>query len=154
MQLTEHFALEEFTRSAQAAALGIANVPTAEHLAHLKVTAAGLEWIRTELGGKALHLSSGYRCPPLNKAVGGVPDSDHALGWAADFECPTFGTPYQIAMRLAVHKERFDQLIHERKPGSWWVHVSFNPRMRHQLLTLLPGGHYGAGIFMPAQFAG
>ena len=53
-----------------------------------------------------------------------------------------FGTPYQVALALSKSGIEFDQLIHERNV---WVHISFNPRMRGQLLTF-DGKHYTAGI--------
>lgn len=148
-QLSPHFTLEEFTRSGAAAAMTPpdANQPPAEHLANLKITAAAMEDVRALLG-HPIRVHSAYRNPRVNKAVGGVWNSDHALGWAVDFECPGFGTPFEIAQHLAKHLVHFDQLIHEKKPGAWWVHLSVNPRMRHQLLTLLPGGHYEPGIHL------
>lgn len=146
-QLSAHFTLEEFTRSAAAAALVPPddNAPTPAHLANLKITAQAMEHVR-DLLGHPIHVSSGYRNPRVNKAVGGVPNSDHALGWACDFECPAFGTPYDTTAFLAAHLTDFDQLIHEKKPGSWWTHLSVNPRRRRQLLTLVGPGQYEPGI--------
>jgi putative chitinase len=154
MQLSEHFALAEFTRSAKADELKIDNTPTPEHLANLKVTASCLEAVRTRFGNHPLVISSGYRNPTLNKAIGGVPDSDHALGWAADFGIPAFGDPFTVAKSIEASALWFDQLIHERRPGEWWVHLSFNPRRRGQLLTLsgINPNRYSPGIFMPPVF--
>ncbi|MGH6922190.1 MAG: D-Ala-D-Ala carboxypeptidase family metallohydrolase [Propylenella sp.] len=133
-QLSEHFTLEEFTASETAKAKGIDNSPTQEHLANLRKLAAAMEPVRSLLGHPIL-ISSGYRNPTLNKAVGGVEDSDHALGWAADFVCPLFGTPFDICVAIRDSGITFDQLIHEKRR---WVHLSFNPRMRNETLTLQP----------------
>ena len=136
MKLSPHFALSEFTRSDTAARLGLRNDPTPQHLANLFKVASGMERVRAALGDRAIIVTSAYRNPAVNKAVGGVPNSDHALGWAVDFKCPSYGTPYQIARVLAKSGIVYDQLIHERKPdGSWWVHISFNPRKRQQDLS-------------------
>lgn len=143
-QLTQHFALEELTFSSTAQRLGIDNTPDADTRMRLLVCAQGLEKIRALLGAP-LHIDSGYRCPTLNKAVGGVPDSAHIQGYAADFICPEYGSPLAIARAVAGSDIAFDQCIQE---GSW-VHVSFDPRLRHQALTATfgPGGAtYSEGV--------
>ena len=50
--------------------------------------------------GHDLDISSGYRCPELNSAVGGSPTSQHCMGLAADFTCEDFGSPLEIAQAL------------------------------------------------------
>ena len=82
-KLTEHFALEEFTNSTTALALGIENTPTATHMKNLQKLAEGMEEVRA-LFNKVIEITSGYRNPQINKAVGGVKNSAHALGWAAE----------------------------------------------------------------------
>lgn len=144
--LSIHFSLAEFTRSDTARAMGNSNRPTPQHEKNLAATARGMELVRSFLGGYPIRITSGYRNPEVNKAVGGVANSDHALGWAVDFQVPGFGNPYQVAKALSKSGIKFDQLIHERKPnGAWWVHISFNPRMRGQLLTY-NGKSYTPGI--------
>lgn len=142
MKLSPHFALAEFTKSDTADALHIDNVPLPWHLQNMLITAQGMEKVRSALGGKPVRVTSGYRNPELNAAVGGVANSDHALGWACDFQCDGFGTPYKVALALSKSGIKFDQLIQEK--GAW-VHISFNPRMRGQLLTF-DGKSYTAGI--------
>jgi hypothetical protein len=88
-------------------------------------------------GGKAMHIDSGYRCETLNRAVNGAVASDHLLGYAADFICPDFGTPLEIVNAIVASEIQFDQCIQE----GTWVHISFNPRMRREVLT----AHFGAG---------
>lgn len=128
MKLTDHFTLAEFTASDTARRLKNANAPTAAHLANLKATAQGMEALRKLLGGPPIRVTSGYRNPVVNRAVGGVPNSDHALGWAVDFTCAGFGDPLAICRTVEASDLDYDQLIHERKPnGAWWVHISFHP---------------------------
>jgi hypothetical protein len=135
-QLTEHFSLQELTRSKTASELGIDNTPPAEVLANLVETAAGLERIRTKLG-VPVTINSGYRCPKLNDAVHGVHHSAHESGYAADFTASGFGTPLEIVRELAASSLEFDKLIQE----GTWVHVSFAPTMRQQVLT----AHFAEG---------
>ncbi len=128
MNLTAHFTLAEFTDSDTAARLGIDNSLPATLLVAATSTCDLLEQIRDRLAVMAgrpvpIIVTSGYRCPALNVAIGSRPTSDHIKGAAADFKAPAFGTPYQVAQALAplVGELGIGQLIHEY--GSW-VHVS------------------------------
>jgi zinc D-Ala-D-Ala carboxypeptidase len=94
--LSAHFSLEEFTASQTASRLGLANTPDSTELANLRRLAAALENVRTLLGGKPILISSAFRSEAVNKAVGGVANSAHAL--AADLISPASGTPLQICM--------------------------------------------------------
>ena len=135
MQLTEHFSLDELTVSPTAQRLGINNTVPPEILPRLYVVAAGLEQVRNLLG-KPMHLDSGYRCPALNKAVGGATASAHMDGYAADFTCADFGTPLEIVQAIAHSDIPFDKCIQE----GTWVHISFDPQLRREILT----AHFGA----------
>lgn len=134
MQMSAHFSLAEMTVSARARREGIDNTPPPDIAARLKVVAAQMEEVRELLGGKPITITSGYRSPALNAATpGSAKASAHTLGWAVDFQCPAFGSPLEIAERLARSALSFDQLIHEH---GVWVHLSFDPRRRGQLLTI------------------
>jgi hypothetical protein len=131
VQLTPHFTLEELTFSEVATVHAIDNNPPQRVLENMQTLAGGLEQIRAILG-QPLHISSGFRCPALNGLVRGVPRSAHVTGFAADFICPAFGTPAVIVSKLADGSlSCFDQLIQE----GTWVHVSFAPPLRRQVLT-------------------
>jgi zinc D-Ala-D-Ala carboxypeptidase len=130
MTLSPHFTLEELTFSSTAVRLGIDNTPSEEIVAHLKVAAEGMEQVRAMLGS-AVHVDSGYRCDILNAAVRGSKTSAHVLGYAVDFTCPAFGTPLEIVHLIEKSTIAFDQCIQE---GAW-VHISFDPQMRRQVLT-------------------
>lgn len=123
--MTPNFTLAELTRSATGQRLGIDNTPRADHLYKLTLTAELLERVRTLLGCPVI-VTSGYRCMALNIAVGGVTSSDHARGQAADIVAPAFGTPYEIAKKLApmVSVLGIGQLILEGIAGKQWVHIS------------------------------
>jgi zinc D-Ala-D-Ala carboxypeptidase len=146
-KLSEHFSLAELTVSSTADRLGIPNTPTTEHLVNLKRLAAGLEEVRSILGDCAIVVTSGYRNPRINKAVGGVPNSAHALGHAADFRAAgfsAFAAARKLADAHAAGKLDFDQLILETSRSI--VHISFDPDggsgkrgMRGDVLTQAAG---------------
>lgn len=125
MRLTAHFTLAELTASTKAQQLRLDNTPPAELLPRLILVAEMLERIRTTLQAP-ITVTSGYRCPELNRAIGGVSSSDHTQGHAADIVAPGYGTPYQIAKTLApqVSVLGIGQLILEGIGGKQWVHVS------------------------------
>jgi len=151
MQLSPHFTLAEFIKSDTARRIRNDNMPTPAHLINLRRTAQRMEQVRWVLKDHPIHVNSAYRNPVVNRAVGGVANSDHAQGNAVDFECPSFGDPYKVTLALSQSNLIFDQLIHERKEsGSWWTHISFAPRLRQQLLTF-NGDGYIAGIH-PVSF--
>jgi len=136
--LTSHFTLEELVFSSTAERLGIKNQPSAAILENLKVLAAGLEQVRGELGAP-MHIDSGFRCPELNAAVKGAAKSAHLDGFAADFVSNQFGTPLEIVKKIQASSIVFDQCIQE----GTWVHISFDPKLRKQVLTAHFGGPGG-----------
>jgi Peptidase M15 len=136
MTLSPHFTLEELVFSSTAVRLGIDNTPSEEVIAHLRVLADGLERVRSLLG-HPMNIDSGYRCDVLNAAVRGSKTSAHLEGYAADFTCPGFGTPLEIVKLITGSTVAFDQCIQE----GTWVHISFDPRLRREVLT----AHFGNG---------
>ena len=126
--ISKHFVLEEFTASTTAMEKGIMNMPGSIaiiNLTHLCVHV--LEPLRHAMG-HAVKIGSGFRCKALNRAVGGVTNSQHLTGQAADLCIDgdiQKGRRWFNWIRANVE---FDQLIWEKNPktGSCWVHVSFN----------------------------
>lgn len=123
MKLTAHFQLDEFTRSQTATRLGIDNTPPESVMVNLQRLAEALERIRSALGGKAIHITSGYRCPDLNARIGGSKTSAHMDGRAADFVVRGM-TPLQAARKILAAGITLDQIIYEGD----WVHVGI-PRV-------------------------
>ena len=124
--VTMHFTIEELYASDTAKRLGIDNKPTTQKLINLVYLAAYvLEPLRVAMG-RPIRISSGYRCERLNQAVGGVKNSQHLKGQAADIcieGVMAFGK--RIFDYIKSHLQ-FDQLIWEHdKSGTYWVHVSF-----------------------------
>lgn len=139
MNLTEHFTLAELTASETAARQGIDNTPSDVIIHNLTRTALLLEQVRTLLGAPVI-ISSGYRCPALNSAIGGAPRSAHMLGLAADFIAPAFGTPLEVCQALSANGLQYDQLIHE---FGRWVHIGLRegePRRQDLTASRLMGG--------------
>ncbi|RAK61829.1 peptidase M15 [Phenylobacterium hankyongense] len=136
--LTAHFALEELACTEHRE---FDNTPPPEVVATLRMTAARMEEVRRRLGERVITVSSGYRSRALNRAVGGSKTSAHLTGHAVDFNCYGFGEPLEVCRALAGSDLAFDQLIEE----GGWVHLSFDPRLRRQVLTKRPGG-YGLGL--------
>ena len=124
--VTMHFTIEELYASDTAKRLGINNKPTIQKMINLVYLAAFvLEPLRVAMG-RPINISSGYRCEQLNKAVGGVYNSQHLKGQAADIDIQgdmAFGK--KIFEYIRDHLP-FDQLIWEHTAsGTYWVHVSY-----------------------------
>ena len=136
-KLSEHFTLGEFITSQTAARYGIPNTPPANILENLKTTAAMLEKVRALLGDNPIYISSGYRSPDLNAAVGGASNSAHIFGQAADFTCPAAGNVREICEAIERSDIQYDQLIREfDADGHGWVHIAWRDMPRRQALTI------------------
>lgn len=125
--ITQNFSLEELTASEVARAKKIRNIPTSQaiiNLTHLTVNV--LQPLR-EWYGKPIMIGSGYRSPALNKAVGGVSNSQHMEGKAVDIYIhgdKALGWRFYKYIRDHLF---YDQLIWEHNTkGTYWVHVSYN----------------------------
>ena len=125
-QVTMHFTIEELCASATAKAKGINNTPNMQQMVNLVYLAAYvLEPLRVAMG-EPIKIGSGFRCQALNKAVGGVTNSQHMKGQAADL-CID-GDLKKGKKWFAYIRDHlpFDQLIWEHNnKGNYWVHVSF-----------------------------
>lgn len=120
--ISPNFYLSEFLQSDEATRKGLDNTPDTASLAALRtITIPGVQSIRDCLG-MPMFVTSGYRSPAVNAAVGGARSSQHMLGLAADLKSPQFGSPLTIARYLLQHwTHPFDQMIQE---GSW-LHIGF-----------------------------
>lgn len=140
IQLTEHFKLSEFLYSSTlespkpicADIYKEQNIITNEVYNNLyNLCHHILEPVRTALGFP-IYVNSGYRCPNLNKLIGGSLSSQHLRGEAADITCSDNLTLFRCLQTL-----EFDQLIWYGNPKKFprFIHVSFNlVRNRKMLL--------------------
>ena len=132
-----HFTLQELVQSPTAEKLKINNQPNAMIRVHLTELLGMLEAIRIEwdiyctqhgLGTPAIRVTSGYRSPALNAAVGGVRNSAHTLGYAADLQ-PVNGMQDEfekfMSQVFAGKGYAYDQIIVEKSKTSRWVHVGY-----------------------------
>lgn len=142
-QISKNFYFSELIQSDTALRLGINNMPNLQHQKNL-IEATKKLWQPTrDLLGKVMLVSSGYRSPALNDAVGGSDSSAHSVGFAIDFTAPSFGDTRKIAEFLVKELKRnnikFDQLILEfpDSPSSW-IHLGYKSQtgqQRGQVLT-------------------
>lgn len=130
--LSAHFTLDELIRSSYATRKGIDNTPNEQVLENLRMLAGRAEGMRDILSVPII-VTSGYRSPKLNSAIGGSKNSAHIEGLALDFIAPEFGSPLDIALELAANKDEidFDKLIYEGD----WVHIQFSDNPRGEILT-------------------
>lgn len=124
MKLSEHFTLEEFTRSATASRLGIDNTPTPTALENLKMLAEVMEEVRKLFNNTPITPDSTYRSLELNSKVGGVPTSRHVQGLAIDFTVPGFTTEGAIEL-IKNSRIKFHKVINEFDS---WIHLSIPKR--------------------------
>jgi hypothetical protein len=137
MKLSTNFSLSELTKSEAATRLGLDNTPALQIIENLEALVQNiLQPVRDKFG--PVVVTSGYRSPEVNKAIGGSTTSDHCKGQAADFE--VLGKDNRELAIWIAENMQFTQLILEfYKPGvpdSGWVHCSFDPgNLKRQVLT-------------------
>ena len=140
VRLSPSFMLSEFIKSNTAKAKGIANVPDAKIVENLKGLALAMEPVKGVFGDK-LTINSGYRCPPLNTAIGGNSQSAHCQGFAVDFVVAGMDATAIMRWLKANYPAPWDQAIDE--PG--WFHLGYRSpdgkRQRKQTLVMR-GGKY------------
>jgi len=123
--------LEDFERSDTAVRLGLHNAVPEMLLPTARETLAMMDRIQAYLSAEAgrdvqIFVSSGYRCPTLNLAVGSNLASDHPRAMACDWTAPLFGTPREICVALVpvLDELGIGQLIWE---FGRWCHSSSRP---------------------------
>lgn len=146
MQLSSSFTVAEFEFSETAARYGINNTMPPEAIENARRLCKHVlqpfrdKWLRP------IYITSGYRSPELNQRIRGSRNSQHMIGQAADFVVRGW-TPKEICDRIVEMELPYDQLILE---FGRWVHVSWSPEPRRQLLTAYksPANRtkYAAGI--------
>jgi uncharacterized protein YcbK (DUF882 family) len=130
----KYFTIKELTRSTTAQLRGLDNTPSQQVIDNLRALVENVLDPLREAWGAPIHVNSGYRCAALNKAVGGVPTSQHILGEAADI---TVGTRAQNQRLYALLRQLdlpVDQAINEH--DFRWIHVSYGPRHRRRYFAI------------------
>lgn len=133
MNLSEHFKLGELTKTR----VNIENVPNEEQVNNLRRVCRWLEQLRRRWnnlygeGDDPIVINSGFRSPEVNKAVGGVANSNHLKGCAVDIRCIGMEQALRYAAILLdisdLNQEDFDELLIEQKRNVIWIHFAVRP---------------------------
>lgn len=136
--MTPHFTLDELTRTSQP----YLNEPPADVVERLEVLASTVLEPAREIMGP-LAVSSGYRSPQVNAAVGGDKDSAHLYGRAADVQ-PVAMSCEQAMEKLAASSVPFDKAIWETRGHTHWIHLQIRASgaQRRMLLRSPRAGVY------------
>ena len=137
-RLSQHFTLGELCKTSA----NLENVPNEAQVNNLKRLCGWLEELRRrpspspsllrEGSEEPIIINSGYRSPEVNRAVGGVPDSNHLTGCAVDIHVTGLEQLIHYASTLLdisdERQEDFDELLLERSPrGTYWLHFAVRP---------------------------
>jgi uncharacterized protein YcbK (DUF882 family) len=132
-RLSEHFGLAELTKTR----VNMENVPNEAQVENLKRLCHWLEQLRRRWnnlygeGDDPIVINSGFRSPAVNKAVGGVPTSNHLTGCAVDIRCIGIEQALRYASILLdisdLNNEDFDELLIEQKAHVVWIHFAVKP---------------------------
>jgi hypothetical protein len=146
MKLSANFSLAELTKTN---VRQFDNTPSMQVVENLQLLVDNvLQPIRNKFG--QVTVTSGYRSPEVNKAIGGSATSDHCFGFAADFEVA--GVDNKELARWVADNLKFKQLILEfytkGVPDSGWVHVSYNKtNLTQKVMTATKVG--GRTVYSP-----
>lgn len=130
----KYFTIKELTRSTTAELRGIDNTPSQQVIDNLTALVENVLDPLREAWCAPIHVNSGYRCAALNKAVGGVPTSQHILGEAADITVGTRAKNQRLYALLRQLNLPVDQAINEH--DFRWIHVSYGPRHRRRYFAI------------------
>lgn len=131
---SDYFTLAELTKSETAAKHKINNSPTIEIIDNLQY---GVDMILDPLRrlyGQPIKINSGYRCEQLNKLVGGVPNSWHQVGNAADIHISS-AEEAKILFANLQKLPSVDTVLFEHSKTTQWLHVQWDK-------TKTPRHHY------------
>ena len=117
-RLSNHFLLSEFCNWNKYPA----NQPTMQQMVNMTYGCLMLLEPAREAIGCPLIINSGFRCEAVNRQVGGVPNSQHLLGQAADIRPQDPEQFHRLVAFLKAHALT-DQLL----TGNGWLHISWNP---------------------------
>lgn len=138
---SDFFTLEELTKSSTAKRLKIDNTPNTEILKNLQY---GVDMVLDPLRRiiqKPIIITSGYRCEKLNKAVGGVTNSWHQQGNAADIHIADEENAREI-FEILKTLPSVDTILFEHSSNSQWIHVQWN-------MAKTPRHHYNFNFKAP-----
>lgn len=139
MNEPKYFQLSEFLESETAMTLGIENFPSWSEVERMKKFASEVLDVIRSHWGQSLLVSSGYRVPELNVAVGGSPTSDHQNGLAVDIKLPSWSKRkiselYHLVYELTEKGiVEIDQVIYYRSKKI--IHIGVGEKLRRQFIV-------------------
>lgn len=131
---SDYFTLQEFIKSATAARLKIDNTPTNEIIRNLQYGVSMVLDPLRRIHQQPIIITSGYRCEKLNKAVGGVANSWHTKGNAADIHIKDEKEAKEI-FNILKTLPSVDTVLFEHSHSSQWIHVQWD-------MTKTPRHHF------------
>ena len=131
---SDYFTLQEFIKSSTAARLKIDNTPTNEILRNLQYGISMVLDPLRRIHQKPIIITSGFRCEKLNKAVGGVANSWHTKGNAADIHIKDENEAREI-FNILKTLPTVDTALFEHSRTSQWIHVQWD-------MTKTPRHHF------------
>ena len=137
----EYFTISELIKSDTAIERRIWNGASIEVEANLRVLVEKVLDPLRKAYGKPIIVNSGYRCASVNRLVGGVPNSQHLTGCAADITTGSVEGNRELMRLVLAEGIEYDQMIDEANYS--WVHISYNEfYCRNQLLRMRNGKYY------------
>lgn len=148
MQLSKDFNLIEFTSSETATRRRIDNTPTKEVIENLTQLCMHLLQPLRDRYGKSINITSGYRSPKLNKAIGGSTTSQHSVGQAADIQVAK--SDYKRVIEI-IKTLDYDQAIYEfgTDEAPDWIHLSYNPKGNRKQFLRARKNMLGRTVYEP-----
>ena len=137
-KLSEHFTLGEMTASSHKE---VYNIPSHEAIANLTNLCKWLEVLRLR-AGTPIRINSGYRSPQLNRAIGGVANSNHLTGCAVDIRVENMEQLIRYAAILLdisneSHQDFDELLIEKNRYGAIWLHFAVRPSHNRRSLLFI-----------------
>lgn len=121
--MSKNFNLRELVTSDVANKYGINNTPTFDICCNLESLIDNVLQPVRDLWKNPITINSGYRCPSLNRKVGGVSNSHHMQGYAADITTGSTDNNKKLFELIRTSNIPFTQLIDESHYS--WVHISY-----------------------------
>ena len=119
MKLSPNFTLQEMMATSHGK---LQDMPTGEVILNLTFLCARVLQPLRDAIGRPVYINSGYRSKRLNARVGGVPNSRHLQGRAADIHCDNLDYA-KVIFDILRQNPHVDKAIIEKKGRSVWVHV-------------------------------
>lgn len=137
-KISKYVCYGEIIRSDTARRMGINNEPDEETIKKIKLLCKNVFDKARAHFDVPMFVSSCFRSPEVNKAIGGAKNSQHMRGEAIDIDCDVFGKVTNRALFEYIRDNlKFDQLLWEGGVNGW-VHVSYKKTGNRQTVGVIP----------------